>query len=539
MTLRNKIFLLGLIAIAGMGLALWQQYAGFADQFRAVAAISRNTKAVGDLSRAVHELQKERGLTTIALSGRDNMAIAAQHDLSSAAIVRLADAGSGIADLDSRLARLRAAVANGTITPLAARDGYNTLLQNLIDEMARLGREPESAIAKEDVSAHIQLVACKEYLGQIRATLGFWIEDGRNDYMAFRELIRLKGLYDEALRKFRLEATPALSEVLDAQFSGHEVQSTMKVVTLATVTGKRPTGIDAPTWWATATAAIDRLKTVEDKSLEVVGRKADDRLAELQRRMIAGILMTVAAGLVVLALTVSAIISLLRALGRVLTSMEHIAASQDFHSRIPADTQDEIGRISRSFNHLLDIAERLLKEKDFLATTDPLTGIYNRLQFAKVCTEEAERKRRHYAPMALIIFDIDHFKRINDTYGHNVGDDVLKALAKRVLDETRSTDFFGRWGGEEFVLLLREEGCDAAMVTAEKLRHLIVDTEFPTVGKLTCSFGVAAWNPDDTEASLVARADSALYASKDGGRNRVTCEQGNAGSCGERSTCRP
>ena len=123
--------------------------------------------------------------------------------------------------------------------------------------------------------------------------------------------------------------------------------------------------------------------------------------------------------------------------------------------------------------------------------------------------------------MALVMFDVDHFKRINDTYGHNVGDEVLKALANLVSTEVRVTDFFGRWGGEEFVLLLRDDDCEAAMAAAEKLRNLIASSDIPSVGKVTCSFGVAAWMLGDTEASLVARADKALYAAKHAGRNCV------------------
>ena len=103
---------------------------------------------------------------------------------------------------------------------------------------------------------------------------------------------------------------------------------------------------------------------------------------------------------------------------------------------------------------MLDIAEKLLNEKDFLATTDALTGINNRMRFGIVLDEEAGRKRRNKMPMSLIMFDIDHFKRINDEHGHNTGDEILKALSSLVSKEIRFTDFFCRWGGEEFILLL-------------------------------------------------------------------------------------
>ena len=176
--------------------------------------------------------------------------------------------------------------------------------------------------------------------------------------------------------------------------------------------------------------------------------------------------------------------------------------------------------------------------KDRLAATDPLTGIHNRLCFARVLLEEAERKRRNGTPMALILFDVDRFKRINDVHGHDAGDKVLIALTGRVGHEIRTGDFFCRWGGEEFALLLRDEGCDAALAVAEKIRLIIAATDFPTVGRLTCSFGVALWSDGDSDVSLVKRADEALYYSKHGGRNRVSCELGPAEACTGSATCR-
>jgi diguanylate cyclase (GGDEF)-like protein len=244
-----------------------------------------------------------------------------------------------------------------------------------------------------------------------------------------------------------------------------------------------------------------------------------------------------AAALFAVGLTVSATVSLLRALQRSLAGMERIAASRDFGSRIPADSPDEIGRIARSFNALLEIAEELLREKEYLAATDPLTGISNRLRFGQVLAEEAQRKRRNKTPMALVIFDIDRFKRVNDDFGHNVGDEVLQRLAQLVAAQIRATDFFGRWGGEEFILLLRDDGCDAAFATAEKLRKLIADEAFPSVGALTCSFGVTAWEEDDTAHTLLAHADQALYRSKEHGRNRSTCDRTSATICPGIAAC--
>lgn len=534
MTLRQKILLLGLVAVSGMFFALWLQYKAYLTQSQAIEAVVRNVSAVVALSHAAHELQRERGMMAINHFKTNAQALAEQVRHTDAA---LAGIRGDIASLGMALTQLRTEAATGRITPLAILDSYSKLLQRLADEMDRLTSEPEAAVAKTDMVAHTHLMGVKENLGQIRATLGYWTEHKSDDSVLLNRLFRLKSLQEEELRKFGLDASPELRERLTQEFSGLEVAQTLETLAQIAAAGKLPQTLDVQAWWSMATVAVDRLKVVEDYSLELIEKKAELELTQLRSSMRLGVIITLGIGLAVVIMAISATVALLRPLDRALGSMELIAASQDFQIRIPADTPDEIGRISRSFNQLLDIAERLLKEKDYLATTDPLTGVNNRLRFAKVLGDEAERKRRTNTPMALVMFDVDHFKRINDTYGHNVGDEVLKALANLVSTKVRVTDFFGRWGGEEFVLLLRDDDCEAAMAAAEKLRNLIASSDIPSVGKVTCSFGVAAWMLGDTEASLVARADKALYESKKGGRNLVTCTQGVTGNCPGRVRC--
>lgn len=533
MTLRKKIILLGSMALVGTLLALWLQYGNYTAQSQAIEMVARNVKAVGALSHAAHELQRERGQTTID----DSAALAEQIVQSDAALSELSGAGLNIAGLVETLTRLRQMAAADTMERLAIRDGYSELLRGLIDEMDRLSHEPRATTAKIDINAHIHLVAAKEYLGQIRATLGYWIEQESAEPLVHNSLIRLKGLHDEELRKFRVKASAELRGAFSATMLKQEVEQTLAVIEQVTTAARRPPGLNVRAWWAMATGAIDYLKAIEDHSLELIEQKAESDLAQLRNTMRFGAIATLATGLAVLLLALSATTTLLRALDRAMVSMERIAESKDFRTRIPADTPDEIGHISRSFNQLLDIAERLLQEKDYLAATDPLTGINNRLRFGLVLHEEVERKRRSGSAMALIIFDIDHFKPVNDTYGHGVGDDVLQRLTKLVSSEIRDSDFFARWGGEEFVLLLRDHDCDTAMGVAEKLRDRIATTNFPVIGKLTCSFGLTAWKPNDTEESFVARADEALYTSKNGGRNVVTCEKGVRKECDGRTSC--
>lgn len=163
---------------------------------------------------------------------------------------------------------------------------------------------------------------------------------------------------------------------------------------------------------------------------------------------------------------------------------------------------------------------------EVLSVTDKLTGLYNRRKLDEVLDEELARSRRYAVGFSIVILDIDHFKRINDSHGHVAGDAALVTLADILRDGTREVDALGRFGGEEFVIVCRHATRDAGQATAEKIRARVERHPFPTVGQVTASFGVAAYRDGDTLASLFGRADSALYRAKASGRNRVEVDHG-------------
>lgn len=158
------------------------------------------------------------------------------------------------------------------------------------------------------------------------------------------------------------------------------------------------------------------------------------------------------------------------------------------------------------------------------ASTDALTGIYNRLKFTKLLAQEISRARRYKSAMAIIMFDIDKFKEINDIFGHQAGDSVLVDMARVVNSTIRATDVFARWGGEEFMVIAPGCTVDQGVQFAGVLRLRVAQTTFAISRPVTASFGVAAFRPDDTEISLTNRADQALYQAKEQGRNRVEVE---------------
>lgn len=155
------------------------------------------------------------------------------------------------------------------------------------------------------------------------------------------------------------------------------------------------------------------------------------------------------------------------------------------------------------------------------AAFDPLTGLYNRRSFEAFYRQEVAKSRRYDTPLSLILVDLDHFKRVNDTHGHQAGDQVLAAVGGILRQATRDADLAARWGGEEMALLLPETDGPGAHVVAEKLRERIAAHPFPAVGRVTASFGVATLSESPVDVDLVAEADKALYRAKAAGRNRV------------------
>ncbi|NYE56728.1 PAS domain S-box protein [Carboxydothermus ferrireducens] len=156
--------------------------------------------------------------------------------------------------------------------------------------------------------------------------------------------------------------------------------------------------------------------------------------------------------------------------------------------------------------------------------TDPLTNVYNRRFFMQMLEQEMERTRRNGKPFSVIMFDIDHFKSVNDHFGHAAGDMVLKNIADMVKKRIRKTDCFARWGGEEFIILLPETSIKDAVGLAEELRERLISMTLPEVGHATASFGVASYRPSDTIDTILLRADDMLYEAKASGRNCVKSE---------------
>jgi diguanylate cyclase (GGDEF)-like protein len=179
---------------------------------------------------------------------------------------------------------------------------------------------------------------------------------------------------------------------------------------------------------------------------------------------------------------------------------------QNLHIVIFDDLTDELQKINS------------LEEK---ASTDALTGLFNKGKFNAVVAQEMELALTTTMPLSLIFLDIDHFKRVNDTYGHDTGDYVLKEIAKILVDSVRKGDFVARWGGEEFIITLQAITANQAKIVAEKIRHNIEAHSFIEGGRQTVSLGVTQYIFGESEDKFLKRVDEALYEAKASGRNKV------------------
>jgi two-component system, cell cycle response regulator len=210
---------------------------------------------------------------------------------------------------------------------------------------------------------------------------------------------------------------------------------------------------------------------------------------------------------------------LLTAKGKQEEILEGLAAGADDYITKPFDFHELVARL-RVGKRILDLQEQLVTQ----ATHDSLTGLLNRKAILEVLEKEAGRALRNKSQLAIIMADIDHFKRVNDTHGHMAGDAVLREVGRKMRGLLRSYDSVGRYGGEEFLIVVPDCGSIEASNLAERVRNCVMETAIATPGcqiPITLSFGVADTSAGQKPEDMLRAADMTLYVAKKGGRNRV------------------
>lgn len=232
--------------------------------------------------------------------------------------------------------------------------------------------------------------------------------------------------------------------------------------------------------------------------------------------------------------------TIVKPLQDLISATKHIVEG-DLDVRLTITRNDELGQLARTFNRM---TEELLhkqakiiannkamrqknKQLEALSVTDGLTGLYNRNKLNMIIADQLARFKRNHRPFAVLMMDVDHFKTLNDNLGHIVGDRILTAVAKILVQSIRSVDFAARYGGDEFIIILTENTVNEALNTAERIRSQVAESlHGPDEKKITItlSIGIVQCEPGDTTSTiLLTRADNALYAAKHAGRNQSYC----------------
>ncbi|WP_345979599.1 sensor domain-containing diguanylate cyclase [Sulfurimonas sp. HSL3-2] len=198
---------------------------------------------------------------------------------------------------------------------------------------------------------------------------------------------------------------------------------------------------------------------------------------------------------------------------------EYIAIRHDITEL--EETKQQLRNINKAMKNKVDELYSMTNSLEEKANKDNLTGIGNRDSFEDIFSFEIQKAKENDSLLSLMVFDIDNFKLINDTFGHQAGDNILVEITSIISHNMKTSDIFARWGGEEFVILMPNTKLEDAYTVAQKLRELIASHDFNYNDKITASFGVAQFNAEDTKNTLFEKADEALYLAKKHGRNRV------------------
>lgn len=266
-------------------------------------------------------------------------------------------------------------------------------------------------------------------------------------------------------------------------------------------------------------SAIDSLKRIR--------READDRFRAVEKRadalMLTALGVTWMIAIVTIALARLALVKIVRPIENLSRTATRIASAEKPAERVPIAGDREIALLAHDFNRMVTALAQRDARLEELSRTDGLTGLPNFRAFEEELEKEIRSAGRREHSFGLLVFDIDHFKKYNDRFGHLAGNEALIAFARTIASNLREVDFAARYGGEEFVALLRETDAEPLAVTAERVRRA-VEALPPIEGRvpITCSVGGAVYPGDGADAaSLFASADRRLYEAKEQGRNRV------------------
>jgi diguanylate cyclase (GGDEF)-like protein len=533
MPIRLRLVLLASIAILSMAIGTWLVISRLNETRTSVEREVLHNNWALDCSSLIHYLQRERGASAsfIAASPKDFDAVKRTRSDSNAALESLYNnplatehrlARLGLADLRVKLMEIRNGVDRRSIDWRRLRDAYTASINTLLGAVSyEMLHEADTYSPKLDVIAELALA--REALGLLRATVnsvrGQVIRNTSDQIFIATELTLYRHHVDVVRTHASESEIIALRSVLDTPEHTWVMDAINRILSKHEILVAAP---DGNQWWERSSKLIDALKTLEEDLFDKLARETTEKV-RTQKTIV---LWMSGAALVMLFILVGfvtiTIARMMRDLRELSTALDQIVKKENYAIRLKdRGGRDELSHAFQLFNRLLEYTDRLIRDKETLASMDTLTGIMNRRAFMKYAEREITRATRYGHNLSLVFLDIDHFKQVNDTYGHATGDEVIKTFVDTVKARIRDSDLLSRWGGEEFIIMTPETGINGVKNFAESIRAGIAATEFPGVGHVTCSLGVAQWQPGETFEAFSSRADMALYEAKKTGRNRV------------------
>ena len=422
---------------------------------------------------------------------------------------------------------------------------YTQLIEQLLSISDRLIRIDISSSYANDISAINALLRYKEFMGQIRAMGMKMIENNQENIYSNSNVSLLLGQQINTLRIFYNAANKAqllsCGEYCNAITQRQHLElSYLQIMSLSDKSAR------AASWFKIMSVKVDNLNTIVDKLINEFDKKIFTKSVALKTE---GYLMIFALSLFLLAAIFFALVlnySILSPVRKLTYALNDMSAGQNnIHFKRIANN-DEIGSMQLAFEKMRrkllqgdvykatvsqqqqEIKYRKSQQDHFqqLALTDALTGAVNRHHFNEVLDREIANVNNHGSPLSIMLLDIDHFKVVNDSYGHGVGDEVLVLFYQTCLEAVRSSDVVARIGGEEFVIIMPNTELVNAQKFAERLRKKIAQLEINIEQKqisVTVSIGVSQWKSDSfiNAETFVAHADKSLYQAKNSGRNKV------------------
>jgi len=533
-SIRFRVFILATVTILAVIAAFYVEYRSIQDNLRLTQNILSSLDDVRYLSNLIHPLQKERGLTGGNINGQNNankelmdeQRVQTESIWKQYASVELLNDLRFQQDFLGQLQVLRKKIDGGHSSWLEIREFYTSAVNKLLKQM--VVNVAATGYAK-DISYELQalpyLAIARESLGLIRATLyrSYFqkeISPTEHQYLSLRY-----GSFRDNLEMFEAVAQAHFRQTNDGFWNKNihtdEFNNVIRQIELV-MKEQANLNVGSPSlWWGESTHVIDNMKALENAILNQIKRHTAVNIAYFKNRLHWYSLFSLMVFGAIILLTLFTVIRILKALSILISSLEVVEQTQNFGFRIKSQGQDEFGKLSLSINSLLSYTDKIIKDKEFLATTDLLTGLKNRRSFMMLANKELNRCERYQTPVSLIFCDIDFFKSVNDRFGHAFGDDVIRDFAKLLNENIRNHDCLARWGGEEFVILVVNSSQESANQLAEKLRQKIIAHIFGSNLAVTGSFGVAERKEKESFDDLCERADQAVYRAKSSGRNKV------------------